>query len=920
MKFDFIKKLEYLTIFILVLSYTNCFAVESIICASLNKYPYTVDEQYYGPSGFCLDVVKSAAKFSNLNINIKEGTYEQVISWLEDGTVDCVPFLNDSDSNCLNFDLSAINMLVIQGDFVFKQNTPYVSYKSLHGEKVGFIKDDIAARAIIDQLMENNVDYTPVWYDSFAVLNNDIIYGKIKYGIVSEYIKSGHIDKELKRINSQLLPVRITLGFSKAFSAHLANKLVDAIINLKNYHPAEYQRIIKKHSSDYGVEYGLIVENSSVLVFAFISLLIALLVLFCVLIYIMPKYRKYSKEIFSDFYKNCKDLQYVYMNLKTSCFFHKVDPASSDYFIVINHASVDFFQERMNVLNFDDIFEFSDSTVSISSLIQGMQPMESKSFNVRLKSDSDSKYKFELVTQILASGTEAFSVINNRSEEEALLASLQASQYDLEMATEAGKVGVFEFDVATMVMTGNNQCFINLGLEYIEAGISSNDIFKIVEFEDPKYAKNIFRKLISGKVKACTLEFKVRSESGRTEWMSLNAKAKNWGSDGVAKRIVGVLVNIDQIKKLNLELEEFSRNFELLMNVSPDNIYAKDTNYRFLWSSLSHTIEHGFHDRNEIVGKNDYDLHNKEDADKFIEVEREVIENGRSIVGYEQTYLLTNGERKWVLATKVPINDSSGNVVGLLGINTDITKYKNVIKTLNNTQRIQAIGKLAGGIAHEFNNALNGIMGFAHLLQGSKCLKDKEQEYVDYILKGTDRCEELTRHFLAFARKGKYVETIVDIHELIIKTIEIIKLSMSSNIEIECNLKAVNYHVTADLNQLENVIINLVANAEYAVNGQGHILIETSNILSSELNGDLKNFDIELPQSIEIKIIDDGEGISPENLDKIFDPFFTTKKVGEGAGLGLSAVYGIVVNHKGTIGIESDLGVGTCFTIILPVI
>ena len=229
---------------------------------------------------FCLDVVKSAAKFSNLNINIKEGTYEQVISWLEDGTVDCVPFLNDSDSNCLNFDLSAINMLVIQGDIVFKQNTPYVSYKSLHGEKVGFIKDDIAARAIIDQLMENNVDYTPVWYDSFAVLSNDIIYGKIKYGIVSEYIKSGHIDKELKRINSQLLPVRITLGFSKAFSAHLANKLVDAIINLKNYHPAEYQRIIKKHSSDYGVEYGLIVENSSVLVFAFISLLIALLVLF----------------------------------------------------------------------------------------------------------------------------------------------------------------------------------------------------------------------------------------------------------------------------------------------------------------------------------------------------------------------------------------------------------------------------------------------------------------------------------------------------------------------------------------------------------------------------------------------------------------------------------------------------------------
>ncbi len=920
MGFNLIKKLKYIIIFTLALSYTNCFAGKTIICASLNKYPHTVEEQYYGPSGFCLDVLKSAAKFSNINIELKEGTYEEVIGWLENGSVDCVPFLNDSAFSCERFNLSAINMLVIQGDIILPSNSQYISYSSLHGEKVGFIKDDIAVRSFIDQLKENHVDYTPVWYDSLAVMNNDIIYKKLRYGVVSEYIKSGSGDKQLKRVNSQLLPVRIALGFNKSFSIDLSNKLVEAVIYLKNYHPAEYQRIIKKHSSDYGVEYGLIIEDSPVLVTSVILLAAVVLALSCILIYIIPRYKKYSKEIFSDFYKNCIDLQYVYMNLKTPCFFHKVDPLSNDYFIVINYASVDLFHDNLNFYNFDDIFEFSDSTASISSLIQSMQPMESKSFNVRLKSDTEWKYKYELLTQVMASGTEAFSTINNRSEEEALLASLQASQYDLEMATEAGKVGIFEFDVTTMVMTGNNQCFINLGLEYIEAGISSKDIFKIVEFEDPEATKNMFRKLINGKIKTCTLEFKVMTESGSAEWMSLNAKAKNLDRNGIAKKIVGVLVNIDQIKKLNLELEEFSRNFELLMSVSPDTIYAKDTNYRFLWSSLSHAKEYGFQDRNDIVGKNDYDIHDKTDADKFIEVEREVIEDGKTIVGYEQTYLLANGERKWVLATKVPINGSNGDVIGLLGINTDITKYKNVLKTLNNTQRIQAIGKLAGGIAHEFNNALNGIMGFAHLLQISKCLNEKEQEYVDYILTGTDRCEELTRHLLAFARKGKYVETIVDIHELIKKTIEIITLSMSGNIEIKCNLKAVNYHVTADLNQIENVIINLVANAEYAVKGEGHILIETSNVVSTDINSDLKDMDINLPQSIEIKIIDDGEGISPDNLDKIFDPFFTTKKVGEGAGLGLSAVYGIVVNHKGTIGIESDLGVGTCFTIILPVI
>jgi signal transduction histidine kinase len=257
-----------------------------------------------------------------------------------------------------------------------------------------------------------------------------------------------------------------------------------------------------------------------------------------------------------------------------------------------------------------------------------------------------------------------------------------------------------------------------------------------------------------------------------------------------------------------------------------------------------------------------------------------------------------------------PVLDTEGRSVGWLEIYSDVTGERQVQSSLLQTEKAAALGQLVSGIAHELNNPLTTIMGYAQLLLGHGLMPAQLVE-ARKVYQEAERACHIVKNLLYFARENKPERTLVDLNELIERTLALRSYELKvENITVTCELAANLPRTMADPYQLQQVLLNLIVNAEQALledRGQGNIRIRTSG--SSPRSGEW----------LSVEIMDDGPGIAPDVASRIFDPFFTTKAPGVGTGLGLSIAYGIVQQHSGEITVGSQPGVGTRFLIELPV-
>ncbi|MGL1886018.1 MAG: PAS domain S-box protein [Reichenbachiella sp.] len=259
-------------------------------------------------------------------------------------------------------------------------------------------------------------------------------------------------------------------------------------------------------------------------------------------------------------------------------------------------------------------------------------------------------------------------------------------------------------------------------------------------------------------------------------------------------------------------------------------------------------------------------------------------------------------------------NDVEGAVIRI----DDVTKEYEVELQLNQARKMDAIGQLAGGVAHDFNNMLTVIMSAAEMIPRlEQGLSDKGLESVEMILNAAHRVAGLNSKLLAFARKGNIVSTSVDIHKIIDDTVSIFNRTIDKKVKIYVSKNAENSIVEGDDSALQNSILNLGINASHAMVEGGELVIETRNIYLDEHYCNSSPFQIEQGDYIEINVRDNGCGITSENINKIFEPFFTTKNQGEGTGLGLASVYGTIQDHQGEIKVNSEMGIGTVFHIYL---
>ena len=386
------------------------------------------------------------------------------------------------------------------------------------------------------------------------------------------------------------------------------------------------------------------------------------------------------------------------------------------------------------------------------------------------------------------------------------------------------------------------------------------------------------------------------------------------------------------LEELNLRYEDVQKQvrrfrdseerFRILVNTIPDYIWVKDPEGVFLscnkmFCSLLNV------DAEEIIGRTDYDFWSESLADFFREKDRRVLDAGQAL-NNEERMPGADGEEIVLDTIKAPVFDVDGNLMGVLGVARDISarikaeeEQIKLREQLNQAQKIESIGRLAGGLAHDFNNMLGVIRGNAELAQTEAGLSSKAKEYIHEITQAVDRSADLTRQLLAFARKEEVSPRLINLNNAMDGMLKMLKRLIGGGIELEWSPGKKVWSVIMDPSQLDHILVNLCINARDAMGNEGRITIETRNINIDQGFCDFHP-NARPGEFVMLVVSDTGTGIPKEVLPNIFDPFFTTKSRSKGTGLGLSTVYGVVRQNGGFTTVYSEPGLGSVFHIYLP--
>jgi PAS domain S-box-containing protein len=374
------------------------------------------------------------------------------------------------------------------------------------------------------------------------------------------------------------------------------------------------------------------------------------------------------------------------------------------------------------------------------------------------------------------------------------------------------------------------------------------------------------------------------------------------------------------LSELNDQKKDLSRQvrfLEILMETMPIPIYYRDAQGRFLGCNSALEAFLGL-SREEIVGKSVYDFAPKDLADQYHRADAELLARQGTQI-YESAVVANDGKRHDVVFYKSTFPTVDGTLGGVVGTILDITERKSLEAQLRQSQKFEAIGTLAGGIAHDFNNILTAIVGYATLLQMKMGAENPQLQHLERILAASERGANLTKSLLAYSRKQISNPEPIELNAVVAGVENLLRRLIPESVVSTISLSAEPLRVLADSGQIEQVLMNLVGNSRDAMPGGGEVSIRTGKFTMTQgfvtTHGYGKAGDYAL-----LAVSDTGTGMDEETRERIFEPFFTTKDTGKGTGLGLAMVYGIVKQHGGFINVDSQLGVGTAFTIYLPLI
>ena len=357
------------------------------------------------------------------------------------------------------------------------------------------------------------------------------------------------------------------------------------------------------------------------------------------------------------------------------------------------------------------------------------------------------------------------------------------------------------------------------------------------------------------------------------------------------------------------QLAEAVREVFWLSDVSKNEILYVSPAYEAIWGQRIDALLNAPILWMEAIHPNDRDR-----------IERAARER-QALGTYNEEYRIVrpDGEIRWIHDHAYPIRDESGTVTRIAGVAEDITERRTLEESLRQTQKMESIGQLAGGVAHDFNNSLTVIMGCARLLEAEHTLSPDSSALLLEIQHAAERAASLTKQLLAFSRQEVLVPRVLDLNVAISDTHKMLERLLGEDVMILTRLDPSVPNVKVDPGHVVQLLMNLAVNARDAMPHGGTLEIATS-LVRHDAEYARRHPERAEGDFVEVRVTDVGTGMAPEVLSKIFEPFFTTKSVGRGTGLGLSVVHGIVSQNAGTIDVESRIGVGTTFRVAFPAI
>jgi PAS domain S-box-containing protein len=371
---------------------------------------------------------------------------------------------------------------------------------------------------------------------------------------------------------------------------------------------------------------------------------------------------------------------------------------------------------------------------------------------------------------------------------------------------------------------------------------------------------------------------------------------------------------LDDLKRSNTELQESETRYKSLFDESLDCIFKVDNNGIIVMTNRAGAEMFGFQSPEEVIGSPAVRLWADHDERKkfFTVLQRDKMLRGYPVKAKKRTGGIIHLEVSCHL-----LEDEQGNSLGMEGILRDITERKVLEEQLLQSQKIEAVGTLAGGVAHDFNNILTAIIGYTHVVLMKMKQDDPLRYELQQVLAAADRAAMLTQSLLAFSRKQMVHLAPIEVNDVLKKFGIFLHRLIREDIEISTTTSDEKLTVLADKGQIEQALMNLVTNAQDAMPNGGRLLIETrpcsidDSFIAAHGYGKPGEY-------VLISVSDTGIGMDDQTKQKIFEPFFTTKEVGKGTGLGLALVYGTVKKHEGFITVDSEPGEGTTFKIYLP--
>ena len=399
-----------------------------------------------------------------------------------------------------------------------------------------------------------------------------------------------------------------------------------------------------------------------------------------------------------------------------------------------------------------------------------------------------------------------------------------------------------------------------------------------------------------------------------TEFPTLMSGTLVKDENGTPLFMAGTAIDITERERAEDALRQSEERYRTILKEIADSYFEVDLagNLTFVNDATCRNLRYS---REELLGMNYQNFTAKEDTEHVYQTFNEVYRTGETNKGFLWKVVRKDGSAGFADASVSLLRSQGGEIIGFRGVGRDITERKMAEEERKQlelkaqiTSRLASVGEMAAGVAHEINNPLTAVTGYAQLLMDREDIPPDIRDDLAAINDGARRVAGIVQRLLAFSRQTKPQRKLVDINELIESTLILRAYHLRvNNIEVVTRLAPDLLETVIDPGQIQQVLLNLIVNAETEMklaHGKGKLTITTEKSDST----------------IKICVKDDGPGIKPEVLDRIFDPFFTTREVGQGTGLGLSLCYGIIAEHKGRIYAESQPGKGATFVIELPVV